>query len=88
MEYLHMIEQMSPHLYQTLKRSVELGKWPDGSPVSPQQRADALQAMIAWGAKHLPENERVGYIDKGHKSGGSCDSPADEPLSWKDPARG
>jgi len=51
--------------------------------LSPQQRENALQAIIAWGEKHLPAGERVGYIDKGHKGGDQCDDPGPEPLNWK-----
>ena len=46
--------------------------------------AMAMRAMIAWGEKHLPEEERVGYIDKQHKAGDSCDDPLEMPLKWKD----
>ena len=43
----------------------------------------ALQAIIAWGALHLEESERVGFIDRGHKAGDTCDAPEETPLSWK-----
>ena len=84
MDYLKLIENMTPEIYRSLKRSVEIGKWPDGRPVTPQQRSDALQAVIAWGKLHLPENERVGYIDKGHKAGDSCDDPQQTTLKWQE----
>ena len=83
MDYLQLIDSMSPEIYQNLKRSLELGKWPDGKPLSARQREDAMQAVIAWGDKNLPEHQRVGYIDKGHKAGDTCDDPAETPLNWK-----
>ena len=83
MDYREMIAGMSPEVYQNLKRSVETGKWPDGRPLSAEQRENALQAVIAWGEQYLPAPERVGYIDRGHKEGDSCDSPQETPLSWK-----
>lgn len=79
-----MIDSMSPEIYQSLKRSVELGKWPDGKPLTPEQRQHAMQAIIAWGEKHLPQEQRVGYIDKGHKAGDSCDDPLETTLNWKE----
>jgi uncharacterized protein YeaC (DUF1315 family) len=82
-DYLRMIESMTPDIYRNLKQAVEIGKWPDGTVLSAQQREDALQAIIAWGEKHLPAGERVGYIDKGHKGGDLCDDPGPEPLNWK-----
>ena len=67
MDYREMIAGMSPEVYQNLKRSVETGKWPDGRPLSAEQRENAMQAVIAWGVKYLPAPERVGSIDRGHK---------------------
>jgi len=82
MNYQQMIDAMSPATYRSLRRAVELGRWPDGSRLTPEQRANALQALIAWGERHLDETERVGFIDRGHKAGETCDSPA--PLKWED----
>lgn len=84
MDYLKLIETMTPEVYQSLKRAVEMGKWPDGRVVTSTQRQDALRAVIAWGELNLPESERVGFIDKGHKAGDSCDDPAEVPLNWQD----
>lgn len=84
MHYQDVIERMSPEIYQRLRRAVELGHWPDGSRLTAEQREHTLQAVIAWGEKHLPAEERVGYIDKGHKAGDSCDDPAELPLTWRD----
>ena len=77
-----MIDNLSPEIYQRLKRALELGKWPDGKPMSAEQRHSAMQAVIAWGEKHLPAEQRVGYIDKGRKSGESSDDPLESTLKW------
>jgi len=84
MDYQQLIDTMSPEIYQKLKRSLEVGKWPDGKPLTAGQRHQTMQAIIAWGENHLPENERVGYIDKGDKAGDSCDDLQETPLNWKD----
>jgi uncharacterized protein YeaC (DUF1315 family) len=84
MDYQQLIDTMSPQIYQSLKRSVEVGKWPDGRALTQEQRETTMQAMIAWGEKHLPEQDRVGFIDKQHKAGDSCDDPLEMPLNWKD----
>jgi uncharacterized protein YeaC (DUF1315 family) len=81
-DYRQMIEAMTPEMYRSLKTAVELGKWPDGRRLSPEQREESLQAVIAWGERHLTEKERVGYIDKRDKPGDDCDQP--EPLRWKE----
>lgn len=84
MDYQEMILAMTPEIYQSMKRSVELGKWPDGKALTPEQRENAMQAIIAWDQVHLGEKQRVGYIDKKDKEGDSCDSPEETPLNWKD----
>ncbi len=83
MDYRQLIQNMTPQLYRSLKRSVELGKWPDGRHLTREQRQEAMQAIIAWGELHLPEHERVGYIDKGHKGGDNCDAPGETLLKWQ-----
>ena len=87
MEYLNLIETMTPEVYSRLKRSVELGKWPDGRPLTAAQRENALQAIIAWDRLHLDSSERTGFVDKGHKAGGSCDDPQIAPLNWRNQER-
>lgn len=87
MDYLQLLDTMTPEIYRSLKRSVEIGKWPDGKQLTPAQRKEALQAVIAWGKLHLPENERVGYIDRGHKAGEHCDDPLETTLKWRGDSR-
>lgn len=84
MDYLQLIDTMSPEIYQRLQRAVELGKWPDGKPVTTEQRENAMRAIIAWGERHLSEQERVGFIDKKQKAGEECDKPLETPLNWKE----
>ncbi len=84
MDYLQLIETMSPQIYQSLVRSVALGKWPDGKPLTSEQRANAMQAIIAWGERHLKERDRVGYIEKKPQPDDPCDKTPEMPLNWKD----
>lgn len=83
MDYQNMIESMSSEVYHSLRKAVELGKWPDGKVLTSMQRENAMQAIIAWGQHHLPPEDRPGYIDKGAKAGDSCDDPEEIPLNWK-----
>jgi uncharacterized protein YeaC (DUF1315 family) len=84
MDYSQLIDTLSPQFYQRLLRSVELGKWPDGKPLTAQQRANAMQAIIAWGERHLSESERVGHIEQKEKAAEQCDLPTETPLQWKE----
>lgn len=64
MTYDELIERLDPSVYASLKRAVELGKWPDGRRISDEQKAICLQAVIYYENRHdIPEQERVGYIE-------------------------
>ncbi len=70
MNYERMIETMTPEVYASLKQAVELGKWPNGERLTPEQRETSLRAVIAYEVKRdLPAEERVGYIDRSRPDG-------------------
>ncbi len=56
------LKVLNPELIERFKTAIELGKWPDGRPVSDEQRETCLQAVIAYEYKHLPANQRTGYV--------------------------
>lgn len=88
MNYQHFVESMSPAIYASLKQAIELGKWPDGKKLTPEQKEHCLQAVIAYDLKHKPEQERVGYIytPKHEHCGSGQDDSTDpnqpQPLNW------
>ena len=84
MDYQQAIDKMSPEIYENLKKALEQGRWPDGRPMTPEQREHALAAVIAWGELHLPEHERVGFIDRGKKTRAFESQTRETPLTWKD----
>ncbi|WP_336367999.1 YeaC family protein [Marinobacter sp. C2H3] len=74
MTYEQLIERLDPTVYRNLRQSLELGKWPDGRPMTKEQRAISLEAVIYYENLHnVPEQERVGYLDRGEKAGTACD---------------
>jgi uncharacterized protein YeaC (DUF1315 family) len=74
MTYDELIERLDPQVYRSLKQSLELGKWPDGRKLTKEQREISLEAIIFYENKHnVPEQERVGYLDRGEKAGTACD---------------
>ncbi|MBU3845396.1 MAG: YeaC family protein [Candidatus Acinetobacter avistercoris] len=75
-----MLSVLDADIVARLKTAVEIGKWPNGVVLTKEQRQISMQAVIAWEVQNLPENERSGYIDKGHKDeGDECDSHVPEP---------
>lgn len=75
-----MLAVLDADIVARLKTAVEIGKWPNGVVLTKEQRQTSMQAVIAWESQNLPEKERSGYIDKGHKEEGEeCDSHVPEP---------
>ena len=89
MEFQQLIESITPEIYNKLKSAVEVGKWPDGTQMTPIQKDNTLQAIIAYDALHKPEEERVGYVPP-KKVDEPCDSkkgpgPDDsQPVKWQE----
>lgn len=69
MTYEELIERLDPTVYKSLRRAVELGKWPDGRLISKEQRSICMEAVIYYETNHdIPERERVGFIDRERKN--------------------
>ncbi|MDP0588984.1 MAG: DUF1315 family protein [Candidatus Endonucleobacter bathymodioli] len=68
MRFEDFLSKITPELYKTLRRSLELGKWPDGSLLKPEQKSATLQALMIYECKEIPEKERIGYMPQHCKS--------------------
>lgn len=80
-----MLAVLDPEIVQRLRTAVEIGKWPNGVPLTQSQREICMQAVLTWEHKHLPEEQRTGYIDRGSKDeGDECDShePEVKPIRF------
>lgn len=49
--FLDAIDELTPEVYAALKEAVEIGKWPDGTPLNETQREIAMQAVILYSRK-------------------------------------
>lgn len=63
-----LLASMTPEVHQRLKTAIELSRWPNGERLTAEQLELSLQAVIAWDELHLPETERVAYIDRSKPS--------------------
>ena len=81
-----MLKAMTPQVHASLKRAVEIGKWPDGRRLPQEQREVCMEAVIAYDLRNLGEEDRVGYIDRGSKADGELcdDETATSILKWAD----
>jgi len=67
-----ILENITPEIHQKLKSAIELGRWENGDKLSDEQKANCLQAVIAYDQTFLAPEQRVGYLNKQQcKTGGS-----------------
>lgn len=74
-----ILAMMNPEVHMNLKTAVELGRWQDGRRLTPEQLEYCMQAIIAWEQQHLPEEMRVGYIDRKGLKTTQCDDHTHDP---------
>lgn len=54
-----MIDSMTPEVYQRLSTAVELGKWPDGVALTPEQKENSMQLVMLWQARHNTDAQHL-----------------------------
>ncbi|WP_394251686.1 YeaC family protein [Vibrio profundi] len=47
-----LLSAMTPDVYERLNYAVETGKWPEGTPLSKEQRDSCMQAVMLYQSKH------------------------------------
>jgi len=57
-----LISSMTPEVYERLATAVELGKWPDGVALTPEQKENSLQLVMLWQMRHNtnPQHMTIG----------------------------
>ena len=85
MDLQQLLESITPEVYESLKRAIEIGRWPDGRTISDGQRELCIQAVIAYDQRK-PAAERTGYVPP---KSTACEpvAPAAEEqktLKWKE----
>jgi uncharacterized protein YeaC (DUF1315 family) len=66
-----LLNSMTPEVYERLRQSVETGKWLDGTPLSEEQKASCMQAVMLYQAKIEKSSEHMTVNESGeivHKS--------------------
>lgn len=64
-DFSKLIESMTPEIYQSLRRALELSKWPDGTRLTQEQKAHCMEAILLYEHAHgVEETHRTGYIDR------------------------
>lgn len=50
MNIQQLIQAMTPQIYENLRTAVEIGKWPDGNPLTEEQKSNSLRAVLMYQA--------------------------------------
>jgi len=59
MDLDQVVNSMTPEIYQRLATAVELGKWPDGVALTPEQKENSLQLVMLWQAKNNTQAQHM-----------------------------
>ena len=59
MEIEQIIDGMTEDVYQRLATAVELGKWPDGVALTPEQKENCLQLVMLWQARYNTDAQHM-----------------------------
>ncbi len=59
MDIEQIIASMTPELYQRLASAVELGKWPDGVALTPEQKENSMQLVMLWQARNNTDAQHM-----------------------------
>ncbi|MCQ1056461.1 YeaC family protein [Photobacterium sp. DNB23_23_1] len=59
-----LLNAMTPEVYQRLATAVEIGKWPDGSSLTPEQRDSSMQAVMLYQSRHNADAAHM-TVEKG-----------------------
>lgn len=59
MDAEQLIDAITPEAYERLLFAVETGKWPEGTPLSQEQRDSCMQAVMLYQSKHNSEAQHM-----------------------------
>jgi uncharacterized protein YeaC (DUF1315 family) len=59
MELEQLLKVMTPEVYQRIITAVEIGKWPDGTSLTQEQRDSAMQAVMIYQSRHNTDAEHM-----------------------------
>lgn len=59
MQIEQLLAAMTPEIYENLCRAVETGKWPNGAPLTDEQKENSLQAVLMYQARIQESSEHM-----------------------------
>ena len=59
MDAEQLLNAITPEVYERLVYAVETGRWPEGTPLSQEQRDSCMQAVMLYQSKHNTEAQHM-----------------------------
>ncbi|GAA3948735.1 YeaC family protein [Allohahella marinimesophila] len=82
MDLQTLLKQITPDVYEALRSSLQLGRWPDGNQLTQEQKALCMEAIIRYEhINNFPDERRTGYV--GGKKEMACGTQAEQILTIK-----
>ena len=68
MDAEQLLNAITPEVYERLVYAVETGRWPEGTPLSQEQRDSCMQAVMLYQSKHNAEAQHMTVAQGGEIS--------------------
>jgi len=65
MDLKTVVSSMTLEIRNNLCLAVEIGRWPDGTPLTEEQKASSMQAVIAWDSFNGEKTDEPFKVQKG-----------------------
>lgn len=65
MQYDDVLRAMTPEIYERMRAAVETGRWPDGQPLTTEQKENAMQLVMVYQAKRLDQTDHFSVNNQG-----------------------
>ncbi|PKF50188.1 YeaC family protein [Enterovibrio nigricans] len=59
MDIEQLLSSVTPDVFERLSYAVETGKWPEGTPLTKEQRDNAMQLVMLYQSRHNTEPQHM-----------------------------
>lgn len=64
MDYSKLIDSLTPEMIARFSEAIETGKWPDGAPLSEEQKESCIQAVMLYKARYSEQADEPFTVNK------------------------